>query len=92
MMCESGTAPPEYPTTPKGHYHQIFNEAVDLYRCLKDLVLKAANKEEFSEELQVVVSVYDSNIDATTLQTQLQVFGAKVSEKITNIHYVVVYI
>ena len=86
MRYESGTAPPEYHSTPKGHYHQIFYEAVDLivhaiddrfdqpgyrtYRCLEDLVLKATNNEDFSEKLQVVVSVYGSDIDAPTLQTQ----------------------
>ena len=108
MRYESGTAPPEYHSTPKGHYRQIFYEAVDLnvhaiddrfdqpgyrtYRCLEDLVLKATNNEDFSEELQVVVSVYGSDIDAPTLQTQLQVLGASISEKVINIHDIVAYV
>ena len=67
IRYESGTAPPEYLSPPKRHYHQIFYEAVDLivhaiddrfdqpgyqtYGCLEDLVLKAANEEDFDEQL-----------------------------------------
>ena len=40
------------------------------------IVLKAANTEDFSEQLQAVMDVYGSNIDAPTLQMQLQILGA----------------
>ena len=58
------------------YYRQIFYEALDLitqaiesrfdqpgyrtYRCLEDLVLKAANKEGYSKELKAVTRVYRS--------------------------------
>ena len=105
---ESGKAPAECHSTPKVYYRQIFYEALDLitqaiesrfdqpgyrtYRCLEDLVLKAANKEDYSEELKAVTSVYGSDIDAPTLQTQLQVLSANVSEKVTNVHDIIAYL
>ena len=82
---ECGTAPPEYHLTPVDYYWQIFYESLDLiiqaidnrfdqpgyrtYRCLEDLVLKAANEEDVSEQLQAVTSVYGSDIDALRSQT-----------------------
>ena len=108
LRYESGKAPAEYHSTPKVYYRQIFYEALDLitqaiesrfdqpgyrtYRCLEDLVLKAANKEDYSEELKAVTSVYGSDIDAPTLQTQLQVLSANVSEKVTNVHDIIAYL
>ena len=35
------------------------------YTKLESLLLKAASKEDFSEEIEEVTSVYDSDIDAT---------------------------
>ena len=109
LRYESGKAPAEYHSTPKGYYRQIFYEALDLitqaiesrfdqpgyrtYRCLEDLVLKAANKEDYSEELKSVTSVYGSDIiDAPTLQAQLQILSANVSEKVTNVHDIIAYL
>ena len=83
---ENRNAPTEYHSTPEGYYRQIYYGALDLiilasesrfdrpgykmYLCLQDLVIKAVNK-NFSEQLQLVASVYGSDIDAPTLQTQL---------------------
>lgn len=62
--CESGEASPEFHSTPEVYYRQLYYEAVDLitqaierrynqpgyktYRCLEDLVLKAAEREDLS--------------------------------------------
>ena len=98
---EIGNAPPEYHPTPEGYYRQIYCEALDLtiqaiesrfdqpgyrtYQCLQDLVFKAANNEDFSEQLQLVTSLYGSDIEAPALQTQLQILSVNVAEKITDI-------
>ena len=36
--------------------------------------------------------MYGSDIDAPTLQTQLQVLSANVSEKVTNVHDIIAYL
>ena len=63
-----------------------------MYRCLQDLVIKAVNKEDLSEQLQLVASVYGSDIEAPTLQTQLEILSANITEKITNIHDFIAYL
>ena len=57
-----------------------------MYWCLQDLVVKAVNKEDLSEQLQLVASVYGSDIEAPTWQTQLEILSANITEKISNIH------
>ena len=50
------------------------------------------NKEDFSEQLQLVASVYGSDIEAPTLQTQLEILSANIIEKVTDIHDVIAYL
>ena len=52
---------------------------------MEDLVLKGANKLDFSEELASVKVVYGTDIDESTLQVQLQILGANISERMTTI-------
>ena len=71
---EQGDAPAEFHLTPKSHYRQVHYEALDLlvqaiddrcnqsgyrtYYCLEALMLKAVEKENFSEELKAVIEVH----------------------------------
>ena len=56
-----------------------------VYKGLEDLVLKAANKLDFSEKLAAVVDVYGTDLDESALQMQLQILSANILEKITTI-------
>ena len=38
-----------------------------MYQCLETLRIKAANKEDFSEELDLTVKIYDSDINENDL-------------------------
>ena len=76
---EEGTAPPEYHSDPKDMYRQVYYEALDLlvqtiedrfdqpgsriYCCLETLLLKAIQKGDYSDELQRVVEVYNSDLN-----------------------------
>ena len=98
---EDGNAAAEFHLTPKDYYRQIYYESLDLivqsikdrfdqpgykvYRSLEDLVLKAANKLDFSEELASVKDVYGTDLDESTLQVQLQILGANIPEKMITI-------
>ena len=55
------------------------------YQCLENLLLKAAKQEDFTEELQLAVSTYTSDIHESNLQMQLQTLGSAVHEKVVNI-------
>ena len=84
VRYEEGNAVAEFHSTPKDYYRQIYFEALDLIvrsikdrfeqpeykvcKGLEDLVLKAANKLDFSEELAAVVDVYGTDLDESALQ------------------------
>ena len=98
---EEGTAPTKFHSTVKEFYCRIYYEALDLivesirdrfdqpgyrvYQCLENLLLKAAKQEDFTEELQLAVSTYTSDIHESNLQMQLQTLGSAVHEKVVNI-------
>ena len=46
-----------------------------IYCNLESLLLKAANQENYSVELQKVISFYGNDFDESELSTQLQIFG-----------------
>lgn len=56
-----------------------------MYQCIENLLLKAAKQEDFSEELQLAVSTYGSDIHTSNLQMQLETLGSTAHEKIVNI-------
>ncbi len=78
--------------TVQEYYSRQYFEAIDLatssiqdrfdqpgyaiYRNLEALLLKAANKEEYSAELQAVITFYGSDFNESELSTQLEIFGA----------------
>ena len=99
---DDGSAPPEFHSTPKDFYRQTYYEALDLivqsisdrfnqpgyktYCCLEALILKAIKKEDFSEELDTILDVYGSDLNASNLKQQLEILRANVeSETITDI-------
>lgn len=89
---EEGSAPPEFQLSPKNMYRQVYYEALDLivqaigdrfnqpgyrmYCCLEALILKAVKKETFSEELEAVLDVYSSDLNAQNLKVQLEILGS----------------
>ena len=46
-----------------------------IYCNLESLLLKAANQENYSVELQKVISFYGNDFNESELSTQLQIFG-----------------
>ena len=91
---EEGSAPPEFHSTPKDLYRQVYYEALDLlvqaigdrfdqsgyktYCCLEALILKAVKREDFSEELKTVLDVYGSDFSASNLQIQLEILSSNI--------------
>ena len=80
-----------FASTPVDHYRWVYYEAIDLittcinnrfdqpgykiYRNIEDLLLKAANTENYDEELKFVTQFYSSDFDGYLLKTQLEVFS-----------------
>ena len=91
---EEGSAAPEFHSTPKNLYRQVYYEALDLlvqaindrfdqpgyktYCCLEALILKAIKKEAFSEELEAVLDVYGSDLNGSNLQAQLEILSSNI--------------
>ena len=79
-------------STPEDHYRRSYFEAIDLavtsiedrfnqpgykiYQSLEELLTKAANKEDYSKELEAVVSFYGDDFDNKELSTQLEIFSS----------------
>ena len=97
--CFTGNASPEFHSDIQSHYRQIYYEALDfvisaiqkrfekpdyqIYVSLENLLLKAANKEDFSEEQKVVTEFYDTDFDAQSLKVHLKIFGKDCTKLIT---------
>ena len=80
-----------FPNTPVDHYRRVYYEAIDLittcinnrfdqpgykiYRNIENLLLKAANTENYDEELKFVTQFYSSDFDGYLLKTQLEVLS-----------------
>lgn len=78
--------------TVEDHYRRIYFEALDLavtcieerfnqpgymtYRNLEELLVKAANKEDYAKEFEEIVSFYEDDFDAMELSTQLTIFSS----------------
>ena len=75
----------------KEHYKRIYNEAFDIiiknlkqrfeqknlkhYEDLQELLLLAANHEDYSERLNLVIEQYNDDFDANTLKSQMKIFS-----------------
>ena len=87
---EDGIAEPEYHSTPKSYYRQIYYETIDLissfilkrfdqpglktYKVLQDLLLNAAKGVPYDEELKVVINFYKDDFNVASLKVQLELF------------------
>ena len=88
---EVGDAEGYHSPTINEHYRRQYFEAIDLavssiqdrfdqpgyaiYRNLESLLLKAANKEDYSAELREVMNFYGDDFNESELSTQLLIFG-----------------
>lgn len=89
---EIGDGDPHQSSTVEDHYRQIYFEALDLvisgiqdrfnqpgyilYQNLEELLVKAANKKDYSAELQHVLSFYGDDFKEEELRTQLEILGS----------------
>ena len=76
--------------TTEDYYRSIYFEALDyvvssikdrfdqpgfkVYKNLEELLVKAANKQDYSTEIQEVLALYGDDLDKSEFMTQLQVF------------------
>ena len=90
-----GYAPPEYPDTIEAYFRQIYYEALDLlingikdrfnqtdfhiYKNCEQLLLKAANKLDYSHELAAVTDFYKTDFHLSNLRSNLEVLSANIS-------------
>ena len=51
------------------------------YATLEALLLKAARRDDFTQEIEQVVSVYEDDINPTELATQLEIFGTSFEDQ-----------
>jgi len=81
---DDGTATPEFHSTPKTYYRQIYYETIDLaasfilqwfdqpglktYRILQDLFFKAAMNESYDEEFKLVIEFYKEDFNKASLK------------------------
>ena len=86
---ETGSAEPEYASSPYAYYKTVYYEALDLiinctksrfdqpgyrvYRQLQDLLMKAASREDYQSEYEFVSKFYGADF-SHRLKTQLQSF------------------
>ena len=57
-----------------------------MYQKLETLLLKAANRKDFSTEIKEVLSVYGDDFNEMELSTHLEIFGTNFDSEVTNIH------
>ena len=55
----------------------------EIYRNLEELLLKSANRKDYSTELKEVVKQYKNDFDELELTTQLQIFGDNFESLVT---------
>ena len=47
-----------------------------MYQKLEEVIIKAANKEDYTKELEEIVSFYGNDFDTDELSTQLDIFSS----------------
>jgi hypothetical protein len=88
---EDGNAPPEFHSSPRDMYRQVYYEAIDLlvqtiedrfdqqgynvYCCLEQLLLKAIQKKDYSDEFKVVTDIYVDDLNAVNLKMHLDILS-----------------
>ena len=105
---EEGTASPHYDQSPKDMYRRVYFEALDLlihsiearfdqpgykaYCSLEALLVKVCMKHDYSEEVKKVLEVYEADLDAHNLTTQLSILSSTIPEGISGILDIISYL
>ena len=104
---EVGEGESYHSATLEEHYRQNYFEALDLaitgikerfnqpgyaiYEHLESLLLKAAKQEDYSTEIQEMLSFYGDKFQETDLNTQLQIFGTKFIDESCSLKDILVF-
>ena len=104
---DDGTAPGDHPPTVEDHYRSIYFQTFDVvinciesrfdqlgyrsYSRLKSLLLKAASKKNFAEDLNFVCDVKD-NFERNSLKVQLESLAINIKETTPTLKDVVAYL
>ena len=88
---------PDFPQTPKEHYHKIYQKAIEnsencleerfnqkgfeMYVQLQNLLLFAADKQDYEQELKQVLDFYKDDFDEDGLRLQLKIVSANFPKK-----------
>lgn len=96
---EIGVGKCYYTNDTEDHYRMQYFETLDLaiagiknrfdqpgyamYSNLETLLLKTANQEDYSTELEKVLSFYGDDFNKSLLETQLHILGSKYADDIT---------
>ena len=80
---------PDFPQTPKEHYHKIYQKAIEnsencleerfnqkgfeMYVQIQNLLLFAADKQDYEQELKQVLDFYKDDFDEDGLRLQLKI-------------------
>ena len=91
LRYEDGTGEAYHPSTPKNHYRQIYFQCLDgaimtvdnrfnqkdfiMYSKLEELIIKAATKTDYTQQLQEVVKFFGADFVASDLETHLELLG-----------------
>ena len=63
-----------------------------MYQSLESLILKAAKKSDYIDELKIVTELYGSDIDENNLRTQLRTVAGNIKGSVTDIFHVRSYL
>ena len=93
---DNGTAPGDHPPTVEDHYRSIYFQTLDVvinciesrfdqlgYRShsrLESLLLKAASKKNFTEDLTFVCDLYKDDLERNSLKVQLESLAINIEE------------
>jgi len=105
---DDGNAEPEHDDSPKDMYRRIYYESLDLlvqaiedrfnqpgyrmYSNLETLLMKAVKKEDYSNELEVVLRVYKDDFNASNLTTHLNILGTTIPRENYSISDILTYL
>ena len=105
---DDGTAPRDYPPPVEDHYRSIYFQTLDVmikctesrfdqlgyrsYSRLESLLLKAASKKNFREDLNFVCDLYKDDFERNSLKVQLESLAINIEETSPTLKDVVAYL
>ena len=63
-----------------------------MYSCLESLLIKAVKKDDFSDEVQKVLEVYEDYFNASNISTHLNILGSAILEGKSSISEIIPYL